>query len=181
MDAVGGPNTWKMLEAVKKLSGTQGGAARNEVLRHKGREIASPVAKADAFMQQYAAVSRLKIHDRTERMRRKVLQRKLAAESTAPESCQVFSPKELSEALSQMKAKSAAGPDEISPRFLKTLHGPERTYSPPRDSQLVLGSWFLPTSLEERGDHPTPEERETSSQHRFLPPSQPDIMCGKDY
>ena len=120
-DGAAGPNPSKMWETVKKLSGSQGGAARNEILRHNGREIAAPVAKADAFMKQYAAVSRLQIHDRTERMRKKILQRKLAADSADPESCSPFTPKELADALAQMRTKSAAGPDDIPPRFLKEL------------------------------------------------------------
>ena len=111
-----------MWDTDKKLSGSQGGAARNEILHHNGREIASPVAKADAFMKQYADVSRLKICSRAERMRRKVLQRKLAAESVEPESCSTaFTESELHEALSQMKAKAAAGPDGVCPAFLKHL------------------------------------------------------------
>jgi hypothetical protein len=81
-------------------------------------------------MRQYAAVSRLKIHDHTKWMRKKVLQRKLAADSADPESCQPFTPRELANALTQMKAKSAAGPDEIQPRFLKELG--------PRASALLL-------------------------------------------
>ena len=119
-DAVDGANPNKMWETVKKLSGTVGGSTKNEVLRHNGREYASPVAKADAFMRQYAAVSRLKL-DRTERMRKKLVQRRLAADSADPESCQPFSMEELSTALKEMKEKAAAGPDEIPPRFLKEL------------------------------------------------------------
>jgi len=119
-DAVDGANPSKMWDTVKKLSGTVGGSARNEILRHEGREYASPVAKADAFMRQYAAVSRLKL-DRTERMRKVLIRRRLAADSVDPESCQPFSMDELTSALKAMKQKAAAGPDEIPPRFLKEL------------------------------------------------------------
>ena len=119
-DSVGGPNPNKMWDTVKKLSGAVGGSAKNEILRHDGREFASPVAKADAFMRQYATVSRLKL-DRAERMRKKLVQRRLAADSVDPGSCQPFTRVELLTALGEMKERAAAGPDEIPPRFLKEL------------------------------------------------------------
>ena len=119
-DSVGGRNPNKMWDTVKKLSGSVGAATKNEILRTDGREYASPVAKADAFMRQCAAVSRLKL-DRTERLRKMLLQRRLAADSADPVSCQPFTLVELMTALGEMKEKAAAGPDEIPPRFLKEL------------------------------------------------------------
>ena len=109
-----------MWDTVKKLSGTVGGSAKNEILRHNGREYASPVAKADAFMRQYAAVSRLR-HYRRDRMRKKLVQRRIAANSVDPESCQLFFMEKLTTGLKAMKQKVAAGSDEILPRFLKEL------------------------------------------------------------
>ena len=55
-NSVGGLNPNKMWDTVKKLSGSVGGATKNENLKHECREFASPVAKVDAFMRQYAAV-----------------------------------------------------------------------------------------------------------------------------
>ena len=119
-DAVDGANPTKMWDTIKKLSGSNGGSPKNEILRHNGREYASPVAKADTFMRQYAAVSRLRF-TRTERLRKKLVRRRLTALTADTESCQPFTLAEMSTALKETKEKAAAGPDEIPPRFLKEL------------------------------------------------------------
>ena len=85
-DAVDGANPAKMWDTVKKLIGSSGGSAKNEILCHNGRKYASPVAKADTFMRQYVVFSRLKINP-TERLGKKLVQR---IGTVDPESCEPF-------------------------------------------------------------------------------------------
>jgi ribonuclease HI len=110
---------------VKSLSGkAPSGAAQNEVLVHGGREFRTPLRKADAFVQQYAAVSRHKLSG-FERKREREVKCKLSLEGKREgpkgEECADFSVREFEAALDASKTRGAEGPDGICPRFLKGL------------------------------------------------------------
>jgi ribonuclease HI len=108
---------WKLLNRLKER---KSGGTGDCVLRHKGMGYVGRKAKANIFAKEYAQVSYLKIpwqdrglkRDNTRRMRR-----------TGPdtEDGQSFKPREIKEALKQVKADKAAGPDLIHPRFLRKL------------------------------------------------------------
>ena len=107
---------------VRSLSGkpTQP-AERNRVLVHRGKEYHTDRGKADAFVNQYASVSR---HERSvadRKLDRRVRQR--LAGAPAPigpeeEGCTDFTYAELCFALEHTNAGAAEGADGVSARFL---------------------------------------------------------------
>lgn len=107
---------------VRSLSGkAPRPAERNRVLVHRGKEFHTDQGKADAFVNQYASVSR---HERSvaDRKRDRVVRQRLAKASAligpVEESCVDFTFAELSHALSQTNAGSAEGADGVSARFI---------------------------------------------------------------
>ena len=110
---------WKIVET---LDGCPDTNSPNEALSHKGRLITSNKKKADVFMQHYASVSKLKL-DKNDRATNRDLKKRL---SKAPPTAEApkFNLQELRRAIGKMKAKGAAGPDDIPPSFLKAL-GPK--------------------------------------------------------
>ena len=107
---------------VRSLSGKAPHTAeRNRVLVHRGKEFHTDQGKADAFVNQYASVSR---HERTvadrklDRVVRQRLARASALYGPVEESCSDFTFAELTFALNQTNAKSAEGADGISARFI---------------------------------------------------------------
>ena len=98
--------------------------ARNSMLEFRGKAIYDPVRKADAFCQQYAAVSRHSFsraeRDTNRRVRQELTRARCEAGPVGQESSD-FSLGELQAALKASKAKGAAGPDEICPQFLRNL------------------------------------------------------------
>ena len=110
----------KIWREVKSLSGKSQGSTRNECLVHNGRLCTTSKAKADAFMQRYAEVSRLEI-PKADRLKKSV-RRQLKVPSVDGESSSPFSLAELNEAIQCMKPKGAPGGDGIEPIFLQYLH-----------------------------------------------------------
>ena len=110
---------WKMF---KTLDGCPDTNSPNEALVHKGRRITSNKRKANVFMQHYASVSKLNF-TKEDRDTNRELKKRL---SNAPPDASTpkFNMRELRRAISKMKAKGAAGPDDIPPSFLKAL-GPK--------------------------------------------------------
>ncbi len=120
-DAANCEDEGKMWNFIKTLNGTPDNNSPNEVLVVNGRKLTSNKKKADAFIQEYADVSKLSF-DKDERAvnrKAKRMLRKMATpndESTTP-----FTMAELEKAIRKMRAKGAAGEDEIPPSFLKAL------------------------------------------------------------
>ena len=106
---------WKV---IKSLDGCPDSNSPNEVLIHKKRRITSNRRKADVFMQHYASVSKLKF-TKEDRIINRELKKRLSNEDAQPPT--PFSMRELKRAISKMKTKGAAGPDDIPPSFLKAL------------------------------------------------------------
>ena len=89
-------------------------------MTHKGKTITSNKHKADIFAQHYASVSKLKF-DKEERTINRNLKKRLESATVDDSSSQDFTMNELKRAIGKMKRKSAEGPDEIPPSFLKEL------------------------------------------------------------
>jgi ribonuclease HI len=125
----GSSRTWGV---TRRLLGAGPSAARrNEVLVHEGREYHSSLRKADAFVGQYASVSRHRL-SQGERRKVRAVRRRLTKDrrrqGPGSRECTEFSLCELEAALEASKTRGAAGPDGLAPRFLKWL-GPEaRTF-----------------------------------------------------
>jgi ribonuclease HI len=107
---------------VRSLSGKAPQAAeRNRVLLHRGKEVHTDQGKADAFVNEYASVSR---HERTvaDRKLDRGVRRRLARASAlfgpVEESCSDFTNAELIFALNQSNEGSAEGADGVSARFI---------------------------------------------------------------
>ena len=69
-------------------------------------------------MQHYASVSKLEF-TKEDRIINRELKKRLSNEDEQPPTS--FSMRELKRAISKMKTKGAAGPDDIPPSFLKAL------------------------------------------------------------
>ena len=110
----------KVWNLIKSLSGTPGDSAPNEAMIHEGKVITTSAGKANAFMSHYASVSRLSF-TKEERVRNRECKGMLRSSSVDGEQCREFSMRELESAINKMKAKGAAGPDDIPPTFLKAL------------------------------------------------------------
>ncbi len=119
-DALASDDESKMWRIIKDLNGSPEDNAPNEAMVIGGRIITSNKKKADAFARHYAAVSRLQF-TKEEREENRRLKKLLESPSVGDTSCSDFTMAELKKAISKMKRKGAAGPDEIPPSFLKAL------------------------------------------------------------
>ena len=140
----------KIWRVVKSLSDKSQGSTRNESLVHNGRLCTTSKAKADAFMQRYAEVSRLDI-PKADRLKKSV-RRQLKVPSVDGESSSPFSLTELNEAIKRMKPKGAPGGDGIEPRFLQALGPIAREYllsifNESWDSGKSPASWRVATII----------------------------------
>jgi len=102
---------------IKSLSGTLGSNAANEAMILDDRTISSDVGKANAFMSHYASVDSL---FQRKRGRKIVIEnaRQCCVDNEAGKNYTIT---ELNLAIAKMKARGAAGPDDILPTFLKAL------------------------------------------------------------
>ncbi len=99
-----------------------------------GRTFLTNTGKANAFVLQYAAVSRLSF-DKTERAQARHLKKALQLPTAAESCCSPFTIPELDIAIHVMRRKGAVCPDDFLPTFLKAL-GPtanRQELSPPTD------------------------------------------------
>ena len=123
-DVVTNKDTTQLWGIIKGLNGTPSTNAPNQAMTHKGKTVVSNQKKANTFAKHYASVSRLKF-SRNERAINLKLKRLLrtadAPDADSSSSCQPFTMDELTQAIKQMKAKGAYGPDDIPPTFLKAL------------------------------------------------------------
>ena len=111
----------KLWKTIKTLNGTPDQSSPNEVMMHQGRIITSNKQKANIFMRHYTGIGRLKTtkKDRAENRQAKAILRSIKSGNQNP-----FTMTELQIALKNTKARSAPGPDGISPNLLKHL-GPK--------------------------------------------------------
>ena len=118
--AINSEDEGKVWSFVKTLNGTPGRNSPNEALVVDGRKITSDKRKADAFIDNYADVSRLRF-TKEERKTNHQAKKMLRKATVNDESCETFTMGELDKAIQKMKAKGAAGDDGIPPTFLKAL------------------------------------------------------------
>ena len=89
-------------------------------MSHNGRTITDIKSKANVFINHYARVSKLNMsqsdHDTNRQFKKRI-----KVPSADDESCAPLLMSELQSAIKKMKGKGAAGPDNISPSFLKSL------------------------------------------------------------
>ena len=112
-------NPHKIWSTIKSLSVRSTASIRNGTLVHEGREYVTNNAKADAFIQKYAATSRLSI-PKACRIKNSV-RRSLIGPIVEDPSSIAFNAAEMSNAITSMKVKVAPGKDKIHPRFIKAL------------------------------------------------------------
>ena len=110
----------KVWSTIRSLSGTPDSAAPNEALVHNGVTYTTNAKKADIFAKHYASVSRLTF-TKEEREKHRELKELIRNQPHDPEECEDFSMGELEAAIKAMKAKGAAGGDQVPPTFLKNL------------------------------------------------------------
>ena len=118
--ALAAENDTLLWRIIKDLNGSTDDNAPNEVMINKGRIISSNEGKAKAFIHHYSEVSRLSFSEE-ERAENRRLKKTLESPSVDDESSAKFTMSELKKAIRRMKAKGAAGPDDIPPAFLKAL------------------------------------------------------------
>ena len=118
-DSDSSSNPHKIWSTIKSLSGRNTASIRNETLVHEGREYITNKAKADVFLQRYAATSRLNIPKEC-RIKNSV-RRSLIGPIVEDPSSIPFNAAEMSNAITRMKVKGAPGKDKIHPRFIKAM------------------------------------------------------------
>ncbi len=91
-----------------------------EPLIHNGRTFLTNTWRANAFVQQYAAVNRFSF-DKSERTQTRHLKKALQLPTAAESCCSPFTIREIDIAIHAMRSKGAAGPDDIPPTFLEAL------------------------------------------------------------
>ena len=106
---------WKV---IKSLNGTPSTNSKNEVLKINGKKLTLPQAKADAFVDYYSDISKLKLSKDDREFNRLVKKR---LENAPDQEVPDFTMGELKRAIKKMKKKGAPGPDNIPPSFLKNL------------------------------------------------------------
>ena len=110
----------KMWRLIKSLNGTPNANSPNEVMVKDGKRIVVDKQKADTFNSHYSKVSRLKF-SKDDRSTNRELKQKLSESRKTGFEHSKFTIAELRKAIKKMKAKGAAGPDDIPPTFLKNL------------------------------------------------------------
>ena len=119
-DVITDADEGKLWGIIKSLNGSTSTNAPNVAMIHNGKTITCNRKKSDIFMQHYARVSKLKF-DKSDRDLNRTLKKLLRTPSVDEDSCRDFTMRELDKAISVMRGKGAAGPDDIPPTFLKAL------------------------------------------------------------
>ena len=104
---------------VKQLGGGRGDGHGGAML-YEGKWRITPRAKANAFIQEYANISRSRTNKETRKERKRVAQH-LRAMRPRTEVEKDFTLQELDKAIRSLKLGKAPGPDGIRPEFLKHL------------------------------------------------------------
>ena len=113
----------KMWNFIRTLNGTPDNNTPNEVLVVNGKKLTSNKSKADAFIQQYADVSKLKF-SKEDKVHNRQAKKMLSQPTVNDVTTEPFNMEELDAAIQKTRAKGAAGDDDIPPTFLKAL-GPK--------------------------------------------------------
>ena len=108
---------WRTIRALGSVQKT---STRNEVLIHKNKEFEFDRKKAEVFMKHYASVSKINLSKEDQKINREC-KAAIKRSGVEPEEAKEFSMYELDRAIDQMRHKSAAGPDDISPMMIKSL------------------------------------------------------------
>ena len=119
-DAVTDADEGKIWGIIKSLNGSTSSNAPNVAMVHKGKTVTCNRKKADIFMQHYASVSKLKF-SKEERALNRSMKKLLSKPTVGDSNCTPFTMRELDKAIKSMRAKGAAGPDDVPPPFLKAL------------------------------------------------------------
>ena len=115
-----GTDPWKLWSVLHSLGDSTTPSQPNEAQKLGDKTINSSLKKADAFMQHYAKESRLQF-SKSERDTNRTSRRLKSAMFAYDASGQDFTMLELEKALASMQSRGAAGPDEITPAFIKAL------------------------------------------------------------
>ncbi len=107
----GNPGPARAWNLIKSLSGSPHSTAFCEPLIHNGRTFLTYTGKANAFVQQYAAVNRFSF-DKTERAQTRHLKKALQLPTAAESCCSPYTIRELDIAIHAMRRKGAAGLDD---------------------------------------------------------------------
>ena len=119
-DVITSEDETKLWSTIKSLNGTPSTNSPNEAMSYQGKTITTSKEKANVFMKHYANISKLTLSKKDRNLNRN-LKRKLDAPSAGSKHACDFTMHELKTAIRKMKAKGAAGADDIPPTFLKAL------------------------------------------------------------
>ena len=111
------PGAWKI---IRGLNSTPDSNSPNEAMSHYGRTITDTKSKANTFINHYARVSKLHM-TKEDRDLNCLLKKRFNILFVDNESCTSIKMSELLSAIQKMKRKEVAGPNDISPTFLKSL------------------------------------------------------------
>ena len=113
----------KLWRVFHSIGNTTPPSQPNEALTVNKRVLHSNIKKADAFAAYYARQSKLTFN-KEERNENRLSKKIVNAPSVDNSSTQSFSASELNKAIRSMRKNGAAGPDEITPAFIKAF-GPK--------------------------------------------------------
>jgi ribonuclease HI len=118
-----GQGTEALWRTIRKLDDKEVPTPRGQVLMANGREYCTDRQKAQAFVQQYAEVSRLFIAPHEQIHRKKLSQQmRTTTDNELPHwANDEFDMRELDVALSQIEEGKSAGPDEVEPQLLTNV------------------------------------------------------------
>jgi ribonuclease HI len=113
----------KMWTVLRQLRGKKPPDRSGEMLVHRGRGIAGGRAKANAFVEEYARVSRVRVPKELQSARntKKLVARHFREADVPTEEDAEITLEEVQAALQCLDERKASGPDEIHPRLLRML------------------------------------------------------------
>ena len=124
-------NIGKMWGLLKSLKGGKTKNDADRILLYRGKGHVSKRSKANAFVAEYASVSKIHIPKEYSTAKKKIANRMRQMKGVPKEEEQTIRLKELKEAIDDMDGSKAAGPDMIHPRLLKNL--------PKEGQEMILG------------------------------------------
>ena len=119
-DAISSSDPTKTWKVINSLNGSPNFSSPNEAIVHNGRTITDQKQKANIFVNHYARVSNISLTS-TDRDLVRHFMKRLDQPSATADSCSPIQMSVLKAAISRVKRKGAAGPDNIPPTFLKAL------------------------------------------------------------
>ena len=114
----------KVWGVIRSLDGRSADNPTGHTLLCRTKELSTPTAKAEAFVKEYARVSRV-VSSKDDRVLVKSVKAAMKSECTSCQAnhlqCQPFTLGELNSAISKLKTKSKPGEDMISNAIIKQL------------------------------------------------------------